>query len=158
MARKVSAGLVLYRRRRDIVEILIAHPGGPLFRNRDEGAWTIPKGEAEPGEDLLAAAEREFREETGFASAAAMSDYLELGHIRQKSGKTVYAWAFEGDCDPQALSSNLCDLEWPRRSGRLIRFPELDRAVFATVEQARRLLNPAQVALIERLLDLLAER
>lgn len=156
VARKVSAGLLLYRQRGAAVEVLIAHPGGPFFRNRDAGAWTVPKGEVESGEDLLAAAEREFCEETGFAAAADRSDYLPLGHVRQKSGKVVHAWAFAGDCDPSALSSNPCELVWPRNSGRLIRFPELDRAIFASPEEAVRLLNPAQVTFVERLLEALS--
>ena len=152
MASKVSAGLLLYRRRDGVIEVLIAHPGGPFFRRRETGAWTIPKGEIEPGEDLLSAARREFCEETGFPVAAQPDDYLELGHIRQKSGKVVHAWAFEGDCDPDALVSNSFDLEWPRGSGRTVRFPELDRVQFADPEQARRLLNAAQVVFVERLL------
>lgn len=156
MARKVSAGLLLYRRRDGAVQVLIAHPGGPLFRKRDAGAWTLPKGLVEPGEDLLATAEREFKEETGFATPGAPGEYLSLGHVRQKSGKIVHAWAFEGDCDPSALVSNPCELEWPHKSGRIIRFPELDRAKFVSPEDAKDLLNPAQVAFVTRLLDALA--
>ena len=152
---KISAGLLLYRRRDGALEVLIAHPGGPFFRRRDAGAWTIPKGEVEPDEDLFSAARREFHEETGFSVPTRPEDYLDLGHIRQKSGKTVHAWAFMGDCDPAALVSNTFELEWPRGSGRTVRFPELSQARFASVQEAERLLNPAQVAFLKRLLTAL---
>ena len=153
MATKVSAGLLLYRRRAESVQVLIAHPGGPFFARKHEGAWTVPKGEVEDGEYLLAAARREFVEETGFPLPSGAP--LPLGSVRQRSGKRVHAWALEGDCDADALVSNRFEMEWPRRSGRLASFPEIDRVQWASPEDARRLLNAAQVAFIDRLLDAL---
>lgn len=128
------------------IEVLLAHPGGPYWRNKDEGAWTIPKGEVAPGEDELAAAVREFQEETGLKPVGPFHD---LGQIRQKSGKVVRAWAFAGDCDPSAITSNTCELEWPPRSGRRIQCPEVDRAAFFTIEEARRKILPAQSGLLD---------
>lgn len=145
---KVSAGLLLYRRRGENLEVLLAHPGGPFWRHRDDGAWTIPKGVANPGEDLLAAARREFEEETGIVPAA---PFLSLGNIRQKAGKTVHAWAWEGDADPTALVSNTTHAEWPRGSGRWLAFPEVDRCDWFDLTAARLKLNPAQVELVDRL-------
>lgn len=149
---RVSAGLLMYRRRNDDVEVLLAHPGGPLWKKRDDGAWTIPKGLVDDGEELLAAAQREFREETGFEPS---EPYLPLGSITQKSGKVVHAWAFEGDCDPNRLSSNTFELEWPPKSGKLATFPEVDRADFFFVGAARKKINPAQARLLDELLRLL---
>src|SRR5262245_21481534 len=117
-----SSGLLLYRRREQ-VEVLLVHPGGPFFRNRDDGWWTVPKGLADPGEDALEAARREFGEETGCALPEGAA-YVDLGSIEQKGGKVVRAWAVEGDCDPATLSSNTFELEWPPRSGRKRAFPE----------------------------------
>jgi len=144
---KESAGLLMYRRRREL-EVLLVHPGGPLWAGKEDGAWTIPKGEIGPGEDPLAAARREFAEETGFACAP---PFLPLTPIRQRSGKLVRAWAFAGDCAPDQLRSNTFTMEWPPRSGRQAEFPEVDRAAFFTLPAARPRINPAQLALLEEL-------
>jgi predicted NUDIX family NTP pyrophosphohydrolase len=152
---KVSAGVLLFRTSAAGLEVLLVHPGGPFFRNKDDGAWTIPKGEAEGPESLLDVAIREFREETGFAPEG---PFVALTPVRQKGGKVVHAWAFEGDCDPRALRSNTFELEWPPRSGRRAEFPEIDRADFFDVETARTKINPAQVALVNELSALLAEK
>lgn len=141
---------MMYRTSGGAIEMLIAHPGGPLFARRDHGAWTVPKGLVEPGESPFETAKREFTEETGFAADA--PTYLDLGSVRLESGKVVLVWAFEGDCDPDALHSNLFELEWPRRSGKIGRYPEVDRVAWATADIARRKLNPAQAAFVDRLL------
>ena len=146
---KTSAGILLYRRRVGEPEVLLAHPGGPYWAKRDLGAWTIPKGEIGPGEDPLAAARREFAEETGFEAAGSA---LPLAPIRQKGGKLVHAWAVEGDCDAAAIRSIAFEMEWPPRSGRMAAFPEIDRAAWFTIEEARRRILPAQVPLLEELL------
>ena len=151
---KVSAGLVMFRRGAQGLQVLLVHPGGPYFQNRDEGIWTIPKGELDGDEDPLAAAQREFAEETGLQPCG---PFLPLGSIRQKAGKVVHAWAFEGDCDPASLASNEFDLEWPPKSGRTARFPEVDRAEFFSVQQARQKINPAQMPLVETLQGMLAQ-
>jgi predicted NUDIX family NTP pyrophosphohydrolase len=149
MARgKLSAGLLLFRRTGRGVEVLLAHPGGPFWAKRDAGAWTVPKGEVEEGEDPLQAARREFAEETGFL---AEPPFLSLGEVRQKAGKRVMAWACEGDADPLALSSNTATLEWPRGSGRLLTFPEIDRCAWFSIDEAVRRINPAQAAFLHRL-------
>jgi predicted NUDIX family NTP pyrophosphohydrolase len=150
-----SAGLLLYRLRESVLEVLLVHPGGPFFRSKDAGVWMIPKGEPDADEELLDAAVREFREETGFEPAA---PFIPLKPVRQKSGKWVHAWAFEGDCDPSALRSNTFRLEWPPRSGKFSDFPEVDRAEFFELERAREKINPAQVALLDELVALLAQR
>lgn len=147
---KESAGLVMYRRRSGRVEVLLVHPGGPFWRNRDEGAWSIPKGEIAPDEDALAAARREFEEELG---RAAEGQFVELTPVRQKGGKRVLAWAFEGDCDPGAIRSNTFTMEWPPRSGRRAEFPEVDRAAFFDLETAGTKINPAQAALLVELAE-----
>ena len=148
---KVSAGLLMYRRAANgELEFLIAHPGGPIFARKDTGAWTIPKGLVDAGEEPLATAQREFEEETGFGVGDV--EFVALGSVRQKSGKVVHAWAFEGDCDPAALSSNTFEMQWPPRSGRWQSFPEVDRAMFASAEVAKQKLNPAQAAFIDRAL------
>jgi len=136
----------MYRRRDGRLEFLLVHPGGPFWARKDEGAWTIPKGEFQPGEDPLAAAKREFEEELGFAPAG---EFVQLEPIKQKGGKLVQAWAFEGDCDPNAVKSNTFSLEWPPRSGRLIEFPEVDRAEFFPLEIGRKKINPAQASFLE---------
>lgn len=145
----VSAGLLLFRRddARGL-EIFLAHPGGPFWANRDAGAWTIPKGVVEEGEDLLDAARREFREETGID---ATGPFLPLGFIKQKAGKTVHAWAWEGDADASAIVSNETKTEWPRGSGKMITFAEVDRCAWFDTRTARDKMNPAQAELIERL-------
>lgn len=149
----VSAGLLLFRRRDGRVELLLAHPGGPFWRNRDDGAWTIPKGVPAEGEPLLEAARREFAEETGMRPEG---DALPLGSIRQKAGKTVHAWAVEGDLDAARIVSNTMRIEWPPRSGRWTEIPEVDRCAWLDPDSARRKLNPAQAAFVDRLLESLA--
>jgi predicted NUDIX family NTP pyrophosphohydrolase len=136
------------RAARGEVEVLLAHPGGPFWARRDEGAWTLPKGEHPDDEEPLAAAIREFTEETGFAPAP---PYCPLGELRQKSGKRISAWAFEGDAEPARLRCNLFEMEWPPRSGRLQQFPEIDRVAWFDPEAAHAKLLPAQRPFIERL-------
>jgi predicted NUDIX family NTP pyrophosphohydrolase len=144
----ISAGMMMYRRGPDGLQVLLVHPGGPFWKNKDDGAWTIPKGIVQPGEALLEAAQREFEEETG---TAATGQFVSLGSIRQKGGKTVHAWAVQGELDPAAIRSNTFTMQWPLGSGRQVEFPEVDRAEFFDLEAARRKLNPAQVELIDRL-------
>lgn len=143
-----SAGLLLYRFGPSGLEVLLGHPGGPYWARRDDGVWTLPKGECLEGEDLLAAARREFTEETGFTASG---PFLPLGELRQKSGKRVAGWACEGDCDPATLHSNLFELEWPPHSGHLRTFPEIDRAAWFTIDAARVKLIPAQVPFLDAL-------
>jgi predicted NUDIX family NTP pyrophosphohydrolase len=153
---KTSAGLLLFRRQQDQVEVLLVHPGGPFFRNKDDGSWTIPKGEASENEDLASRARIEFEEELGFAPA---DNWMELGSIKQKGGKTVHAWAFAGDLEPDfKLTSNTFELEWPPRSGRKQQFPEVDQAKFFSLELARAKINPAQIPFLDRLSDALQKR
>jgi predicted NUDIX family NTP pyrophosphohydrolase len=141
----------MVRRCGDAIELLLVHPGGPYFRNKDDGVWTIPKGLVNPGEELLAAACREFEEETGVPVPG--GPFVPLGHIRQRAGKIVHAWAFAGDCDPGAIHSNTYELEWPPRSGRRQSFPEVDRGAFFDPDTARRKLLPAQTPFIDRALE-----
>ncbi|MSO49511.1 MAG: NUDIX domain-containing protein [Acidobacteria bacterium] len=153
MRHRESAGSLLYRRGLTAsvrLEVLLAHPGGPYWADKDAGAWSIPKGGVDRGETALEAAIREFREETGFDSSA---PYLALGSVVQRSGKTVHAWGFEGDCDPAAACSNVTSTEWPPRSGRLIEIPEIDRVSFFTIDDARRVINVGQMTLLDRLLE-----
>jgi predicted NUDIX family NTP pyrophosphohydrolase len=150
MARKKSAGLLAYRRRRGALEVLLVHPGGPFWAKKDEGAWTIPKGEIGEGEDPLAAARREFREETGHDPAGAFEP---LGECRQAGGKIVTAWAIAADIDPAAVVSNTFEMEWPPRSGHRSAFPEIDRARWFTIEEARRRINKGQAALLDALIS-----
>lgn len=138
----------MFRRRAGAVEVLLAHPGGPFWSRRDAAAWTLPKGEIAPGEEPLDAARREFAEETGFAS---VPPFVPLGELRQKSGKRISAWAFEGDADPERLASNEFEMEWPPRSGRTRRFPEIDRVEWFGLEAARAKLIAGQVPFIDAL-------
>lgn len=149
-----SAGLLVHRRGGRGIEVLLVHPGGPYWARRDAGAWSIPKGEVDDGEDPLGAAQREFREELGLAPPS--GPFVELGTVRQKAGKTVHAWAVEGDLDVAAIAGATIEIEWPPRSGQRRSFPEIDRAAWCTPDEARRLLIEAQVAFIERLAAALA--
>jgi len=150
---QVSAGIALFRIRVEI-EMLIGHPGGPLWARRDKGSWSIPKGLVEAGEEPFEAAVREFTEETGFSLGA--GPVIPLGTVTQRSGKRVTAWAVRGDADPMALSSNPVEMTWPRGSGRRISFPELDRVIWAGPEEARLKLNQAQADFVRRLHEKLA--
>jgi len=152
MAAKVSAGLLLYRRRGGETEVLLVRPGGPVFQKKDEGIWSIPKGEIEGEEDLIERARIEFREELG--AEPPPGPYLELGTVRQKGGKTVHAWACEGDFAGPARS-NTFQMEWPPRSGKMREFPEVDRAEWFGLAEARLKMNEAQAGFIEVLLALL---
>jgi predicted NUDIX family NTP pyrophosphohydrolase len=151
---RVSAGVLMFRRTAAGFEVLLAHPGGPHFRDRDEGGWTLPKGLLAPGEDALATARREFEEETG--ASPGDGPFAPLGDVVQRGGKRVFAWAVEGDLDPASARSNTFELEWPPRSGRWQVFPEVDRVGWFAPEAARSKLNPAQVAFLDRLARLLA--
>lgn len=145
-----SAGLLVYRITPDGVEVLLVHPGGPFWKRKREGVWSIPKGEAAAGEDLLAVARRELHEETG---AVAAGPAIPLGSVRQASGKVVHAWAVRGDFDTSRLRSNTFQLEWPPRSGKLQEFPEVDEAAWLGIAEARRLVLPAQASFLDRLLE-----
>lgn len=145
---RLSAGLLMYRIKDGGVEVLLAHPGGPFFRNKDERAWTIPKGEPDGDEDLLLAAQREFEEETGIKPTG---PFVPMKPIKQKGGKIVHAWAFEGDCDPKAVRSNTFLMEWPPKSGRQAEFPEIDRAEFFDLKAATAKIKAGQEALLEEL-------
>ena len=149
----VSAGLLLYRRSQNGLEVFLAHPGGPFWKDKDVGAWTIPKGVIDPEEDPLDAARREFTEETGIAP---QGPFVPLGSIRQRAGKTIHAWAWEGDADAASTTSNEMRTEWPRGSGRWITFPEVDRCSWFDPTTAKARINPAQAELIHRLEALLA--
>jgi predicted NUDIX family NTP pyrophosphohydrolase len=152
-----SAGLLLFRQPPSsrAPEVLLAHPGGPFWARKDEGAWTLPKGEIARGEAPLDAARREFEEETGLALAG---PFLPLGEVRQKAGKQVQAWAVEGDFDPAQLRCNFFEVEWPPRSGQRQRFPEVDRVAWFGIDEARRKLLAGQLPFLDRLLALLAAR
>ncbi len=150
---KTSAGLLMYRRLRSGIEVFLVHPGGPFWVKKDRGAWTLPKGEYTEGEDALAAAQREFNEETGFQASG---PFHTLGAIRQVGGKIVSAWAFEGDCDPQQLRSNLCRIEWPPRSGQFLEVPEVDRGAWFTLPDAGASILQSQRPLLQALRSLLA--
>lgn len=147
---QTSAGLLMYRGvgNQSLLEILLVHPGGPYWKHKDDGVWTIPKGNVEPGEDLLAAATREFTEETGLVPA---EPFLSLGEIRQRSGKRVHAWAFRGTCEPASIRSNSFEIEWPPKSGKREKFPEVDRAAFFTVALALQKILPAEKPFLNRL-------
>lgn len=148
---KRSAGLLMYRRLANELEILLVHPGGPIWAKKDKGAWMIPKGEYEPDENPLSAARREFEEETGFQ---AFGEFLDLGSIKQKSGKIVTAWAFEGDCDPSLLISNTCEIDWPPRSGNRLEIPEVDRGRWFPISEANEYLREEQRELLRRLSEI----
>jgi len=145
---KTSAGLLMYRIRDKKAEFFIVHPGGPFWKNKDKGAWSIPKGQVEEGENEFEAAKREFEEETGVKPDG---DFWPLTPVRQKSGKIVKAWAFEGDCDPTAIKSQIYKIDWP--PGKVTEFPEIDKAGFFDIERASELLNPAQVGLLKEVAD-----
>ena len=147
---KRSAGIVLFRRRSRTLEVLLGHMGGPYWTGKDVGAWTIPKGEIEPGEEPLAVARREFEEEIGIPLPD--GDLVDLGEVRQRGGKVVRAWAVEGDVDPDTVVSNTFEIEWPPRSGRMQTFPEIDRAAWFELDGARALIVTAQRAFLDRLI------
>jgi predicted NUDIX family NTP pyrophosphohydrolase len=156
MRSKTSAGLLMFRTRKAGLEVLLVHPGGPYFQNKDQAAWTIPKGEVTQGEDLLGRARIEFEEELGIAAAG---NCMELGNTKQKGGKTVYAWALAGDLeDDFKIASNTFEMEWPPHSGKVQRFPEVDRASFFSLEEARRKINVAQAVFLDRLIEQLDSR
>jgi predicted NUDIX family NTP pyrophosphohydrolase len=147
-----SAGMLLFRRKDNRLEVFLAHPGGPFWAHKDAGAWTIPKGLINKGETTLLAACREFEEETGIRP---QGNFLPLGSIRQKAGKTVHAWAWEGEADPSQTTSNLMKMEYPKGSGNWLTFPEVDRCAWFDSEDAKRFINPAQIEFIDRLKSLL---
>jgi predicted NUDIX family NTP pyrophosphohydrolase len=149
---KQSAGVLMYRRSGGEVEVFLVHPGGPFFAKKDAGSWGIPKGEHEKDEEPLTAARREFTEETGFT---ADGEFVELGSVRQKSGKIVTAWAVEGDCDPIDLVSNTCSIEWPPRSGRSMEIPEIDQGRWFGLNEARAWIRKEQEPLLDSLATLL---
>lgn len=153
MPAQTSAGLLVYRGAGRDTEVFLVHPGGPFWAKKDEGAWSIPKGLPDRGEDLLTAARREFAEETGFASPEA--EYSALGAFKQPGGKTVHAWAVKGDCDPSKLVSNTFEIEWPPRSGRRARFPEIDRAAWFKPPEALLKILPGQRPIVLKLLETL---
>ncbi len=152
---KTSAGLLLYKRTSNELRVFLIHPGGPFFINKDDGAWSIPKGLLEPGEDPLAAAQREFAEETGCRPEG---QFLPLSPVQQKGGKIVLAWAVEADCDADDIVSNTFDLEWPPHSGRIQQFPEADRAAWFSIEEAKKKIIPAQIAFLDELQSLVSPR
>ena len=151
---KRSAGILLYRRRNKEPEVFLCHPGGPFYRNKDAGSWSIPKGEVENEEEPLVAAKREFKEETG---KEVEGDFVELKPVKYKNGKMVYAWAIEGDIDEQAITSNLFALEWPPKSGKYIDVPEVDKGQWFQIEAAREKIIPALVPLIGELQEILGK-
>ena len=150
---KRSAGLLMYRRALGIVEVFLVHPGGPYWSKKNEGSWTIPKGEYETGEEPLSAAVREFKEETGFKVS---EPFIALGSVRQKTGKIVVAWAFEGNCEPADLVSNTCEIEWPPRSGKMMVIPEVDRGDWFSLDRARKVIRNEQTPLLDALTQQLA--
>lgn len=147
---KRSAGLLLYRRNENGLEVFLVHPGGPYWSKKDLGAWTIPKGEYTEAEDPLAAARREFLEETGFTVDGI---FVALGSIRQTGGKVVSVWALEGDCDPAKLTSNFCQLQWPPRSGKMIEIPEIDRGEWFSLHEAQHRILASQAPMLMRLVE-----
>jgi len=150
---RISAGVLLYRRRGGVVEVFLVHPGGPFWARKDRAAWSIPKGEIDPGEDLLAAARREVLEETGLVVEGELKP---LAPLRQPGGKVVHAFALEGDADPEVVRSNPFEMEWPPRSGKLQAFPEVDRAAWLALDVAREKIHKGQVGLLDQLEAMLA--
>jgi len=148
---KRSAGLLMFRRNCGELQVFLVHPGGPFWAGKDAGSWTVPKGEYVDGEEPLDAARREFTEETGFV---AEGEFIDIGNVRQTSGKIVNAWAFEGDCDPRKLKSNFCEIEWPPRSGKKMEIPEVDRGALFSLEEAREKILKSQ----EGFLDVLGQK
>jgi predicted NUDIX family NTP pyrophosphohydrolase len=148
MAKKESAGLLMYRLRNSTLEVFLVHPGGPYWAKKDLGAWSIPKGEFEAGEDRLDAAKREFQEETGFLPEG---NFIALNPIKQPGGKLVHAWMVKGDCDAKAIVSNRFSMEWPPRSGKRQEFPEVDRAEWFTIDAAKKKILKGQVGFLEEL-------
>jgi len=149
---KQSAGILLYRNSGHVLQVFLVHPGGPFFKNKDEGSWSVPKGEFLDDEEPLVAAKREFEEETG---QKIDGNFVPLGSIIQKSGKIVQAWAVEGNINHEMIVSNTCEIEWPPRSGKQITIPEIDRAAWFGIDDAKRKINPAQADLIDRLVGML---
>jgi predicted NUDIX family NTP pyrophosphohydrolase len=147
---KTSAGILLYRKKNNFIEVFLVHPGGPFWKNKDKGAWSIPKGEFTKDEDPLTVAKREFNEETG---QTVDGDFVPLTPIRQKGGKMVYAWAVEGDADAEQIVSNTFKQEWPYKSGKWITIPEVDKAGWFSIEEIKEKMNPAQVEFIEELVE-----
>ena len=145
---QISAGLLMYRKSGSFLEVFLVHPGGPIWAKRDQGAWSIPKGLIGEGEDKLEAAQREFAEETSILPS---EPFIYLGEIRQKSGKHVYGWAFEGNCDSSQVKSNTFALEWPPKSGQMKEFPEIDKGEFFSLSDARRTINQNQAEFLDRL-------
>ena len=149
---RTSAGLLMYRIKDGSIQVLLAHPGGPYFQNKDDGSWTIPKGEPDPGEDLFLTAQREFEEETGIMPKGS---FIALKPIKQNGRKIVHAWAFDGDYDPTAIKSNMFSMGWPPRSGRQMEFPEIDRAEFFDLDVARKKSRAGQELLVDELAEIL---
>ena len=149
MTAKQSAGLLMYRKRSEAVQVLLVHPGGPFWAKKDIGSWSIPKGEFGQDEDALKGARREFEEETGFLPTG---NFIRLGAAKQPSGKLVHAWAFEGDLDAKKIKSNMFSMEWPPQSGKQQEFPEVDRAEWFTIETAREKILKGQVEFLDELL------
>jgi len=152
MAKKTTAGLLLYRCR-DELEVFLVHPGGPFWAKKDAGAWSLPKGEINEGEDSLETAKREFTEETGFPIDG---EFRQLDPVKQSGGKIVHAWAIEADCDPSKVRSNLFSLEWPPKSGKTQDFPEVDRAGWFNIPEARKRIIAAQIGFLDQLISVLA--
>jgi predicted NUDIX family NTP pyrophosphohydrolase len=147
MSKRTSAGLLMYRIRQGVPEVLLLHPGGPFWKNKDAGVWSIPKGEIDEGEsDLLGVAKREFKEETSFD---AIGDFVPLGMVKRKDGKEVYGWVFEGNCDPKQIKSNTIFIDWPPKSGKKIEIPECDRGEFFSIERAKEKIVSYQLEFIE---------
>ena len=155
MAAKKTAGVLLYRRRNSALEVFLIHPGGPFWTKKDAGAWSVPKGEIDPGEEPLSAAKREFNEETG---CSADGDFIALAPIKQPGGKLITVWAVEGECDPRTVKSNSFTIEWPPRSGKRAEFPEVDRAEWFTLEAAKEKILKGQIGFLVDLQNALGER